>query len=202
MIHGGCWLNAYGVDHVRPAATALANEGFAVWAIEYRRLGDENAGWPGSKNDIVTALAQLQDSATEQLDLDRLALVGHSAGGHLALLALEELNISPKITLGLAAITELTSYAARTGSCQGAGAQFLATAQTPEQLNVPIESLHLRTLFAGSADAIVEPEQAQLEDTESFVVDNAGHFDFIHPQSRAWQAWVAYLKQTLMTEGQ
>ena len=39
FIHGGCWLNAYGIDHSRPLSTALAGAGYAVWSLEYRRVG-------------------------------------------------------------------------------------------------------------------------------------------------------------------
>ena len=43
VIHGGCWSNAYGVDHALPIAAALSERGLAVWAAESRRGGDVGA---------------------------------------------------------------------------------------------------------------------------------------------------------------
>ena len=41
LIHGGCWLNEFDLTHLHPLATALAESGFAVWSLEYRRVGDD-----------------------------------------------------------------------------------------------------------------------------------------------------------------
>ena len=60
LIHGGCWLNSFDVNHSRPLATALNQEGFAVWSLEYRRTGDSGGGWPGTLEDIQLALSQLE----------------------------------------------------------------------------------------------------------------------------------------------
>ena len=86
LVHGGCWLNAYGLDHIRALAGALAAEGYAVWSLEYRRVGDDGGGWPGTGNDVQAAVAALTFAPfSERFDLQRLAVLGHSAGGHLAL---------------------------------------------------------------------------------------------------------------------
>ena len=60
LIHGGCWLNSFDVNHSRPLATALSQAGFAVWSLEYRRTGDPGGGWPGTLEDIQLALTQLE----------------------------------------------------------------------------------------------------------------------------------------------
>ena len=59
LVHGGCWLNAFGVDHSFPMATALSQAGHPVWSLEYRRTGDVGGGWPGSYEDIKLALMSL-----------------------------------------------------------------------------------------------------------------------------------------------
>ena len=52
FVHGGCWLNAFDITHTHAASTALAQAGYAVWSLEYRRVGDPGGGWPGTFDDI------------------------------------------------------------------------------------------------------------------------------------------------------
>jgi acetyl esterase/lipase len=95
LIHGGCWKRQLepGVPEavtsyqlLSPAATSLTAHGFATWNIEYRRLGDDGAGWPGTYLDIAAATDFVRSiSAQKRLDLGRVAVLGHSSGGQLAL---------------------------------------------------------------------------------------------------------------------
>ena len=88
FIHGGCWLSAFDIKHAGQAEQALADAGFAVWSLEYRRVGNEAGGWPGTFLDIANGVDHLSELGREYpLDLDRVLAVGHSAGGHLALWA-------------------------------------------------------------------------------------------------------------------
>jgi acetyl esterase/lipase len=84
-IHGGSWRNRYGRAVMRSVAATLARRGFAVWNIEYRRVGG-GGGWPHTFADVAAAI-DLLDGLHAALDLDRVDLLGHSAGGHLALWA-------------------------------------------------------------------------------------------------------------------
>ncbi len=86
LIHGGCWLSAYDIKHSRSLANALAQDGVAVWNLEYRRVGDPGGGWPGTFLDVAMGADHLRVLANKYpLDLSRVLAVGHSAGGHLAL---------------------------------------------------------------------------------------------------------------------
>lgn len=89
LIHGGCWRkDVGGIEMLRPAATAFMEKGYAVWSIGYRRIDEEGGGFPGTYQDVGAAIDALRDAAEEhRLDLGRLVLFGHSAGGHLALWA-------------------------------------------------------------------------------------------------------------------
>ena len=88
FVHGGCWLSVYDIRHAGPAEQALADAGYAVWSLEYRRVGDEGGGWPGTFLDVARGVDHLSELAREYpLDLDRVIASGHSAGGHLALWA-------------------------------------------------------------------------------------------------------------------
>ncbi|MGC5025377.1 alpha/beta hydrolase family protein [Tsukamurella sp. DT100] len=85
LIHGGGWLKGATAEYVRPAAQALAERGFVVWSLNYRRVGD-GGGWPTTFTDLaagVDHLVRLQESVPE-IDLGRVTVVGHSAGGQLA----------------------------------------------------------------------------------------------------------------------
>ncbi len=85
LIHGGSWHRRYGRAVMRAIAAALLMRGWAVWNIEYRRIGN-GGGWPETFADVASAIDHL-DGLHPSLDLGRVALIGHSAGGHLALWA-------------------------------------------------------------------------------------------------------------------
>lgn len=86
LIHGGFWRNPYDYTLMTDLAADLASHGCAAWNIEYRRIGDNGGGWPGTLLDVALATDYIRTIApTYQLDLNRVITVGHSAGGHLAL---------------------------------------------------------------------------------------------------------------------
>ena len=64
-------------------AEDLAGRGIAAWNIEYRRVGGEGGGWPGTLEDAAAATDAI--AGMEEVDPGRVIAVGHSAGGHLAL---------------------------------------------------------------------------------------------------------------------
>lgn len=86
VIHGGFWRAQYDRGHTAPQCAALAAEGYAVAAIEYRRVGD-GGGWPETCTDLATGLDALPELLGDLIDPQRVLLMGHSAGGHLALWA-------------------------------------------------------------------------------------------------------------------
>jgi acetyl esterase/lipase len=210
LIHGGCWRAEYDVTHVAPLATALGDEGFAVWAIEYRRVGSAGGGWPGTFLDVGAAVDHLRVLATHHpLDLARVVVAGHSAGGHLAMWSAargvlpEDSGIAvpdpllPRGVVSIAGIADLRAYASPTG-CGSAvvpllGGVFDTVADryahaSPAVLVPPVPV----QLIVGSADTIVPRSQA-----EAFVraagsratlrlVEGAGHFDLIAPDRTAW----------------
>ncbi|HEX9172871.1 MAG TPA: alpha/beta hydrolase, partial [Telluria sp.] len=85
LVHGGCWTSKFGgIGQLRNMAGALASRGIAVWNVEYRRVDEEGGGYPGTYQDLNSALDQLAVQAPQyRLDLGRLVAVGHSAGGQL-----------------------------------------------------------------------------------------------------------------------
>lgn len=86
VIHGGCWKKFADFKNTVPMSDALRQAGIATWNVEYRRVDSEGGGWPGTYRDIGAAVDYLRTVADEyRLDLRRVVVVGHSAGGHLAL---------------------------------------------------------------------------------------------------------------------
>lgn len=84
-IHGGFWRAAYDLEHFGNICAALTHAGIATWNIEYRRVGEDGGGWPGTFLDVAAAARALVDLAPLYgMDLERIVLLGHSAGGHLA----------------------------------------------------------------------------------------------------------------------
>jgi acetyl esterase/lipase len=192
FIHGGCWLSAYSIAHSHALATALTQAGYAVWNIEYRRVGNPGGGWPGSLTDIQAAIAALQSLAPAGVDLNTLVLAGHSAGGHLALLAA---GTTPAI--GLAPIVDIASYAGGTSSCNTAALAFMgATPQViPDAYQAATPKLKSTdTVLMGSQDKIV-PAQTQYLPAGYPHWSNADHFDWIHPGTPAWQEFLQQLRR-------
>ena len=169
FIHGGCWLNQFSLDHVSAISRALANQGYAVWTPEYRRVGDAGGGWPGTFEDIAKSVAALQDIAPRHsLDLSRLILMGHSAGGHLALWLAAQSNLLLRGVISLAGICDLPAYERLGNDCAASLPGLLGgtSHEVPERwaLANPMGLLPLRarvSLIHGARDMIVPLSQSE-----------------------------------------
>jgi acetyl esterase/lipase len=199
FIHGGCWLNQFSLDHVSAISRALANLGHAVWTPEYRRVGDAGGGWPGTFEDIAKSVAALQSIAPKHsLDLSRLILMGHSAGGHLALWLAAQSNLLLRGVISLAGICDLPAYEALGNDCAASLPGLLGgtSQEVPErwtQAN-PAALLPLRarvSLIHGTRDLIVPLSQsenfAKAAECELQVIKGGGHFDLVSPHSSAFE---------------
>jgi len=80
IVHGGFWRARYDLSFGRPLAADLAGRGYAAWNLEYRRAGG-GGGWPATFADVAAGIDLLADLP---VDTSRVAVIGHSAGGHLA----------------------------------------------------------------------------------------------------------------------
>lgn len=212
LLHGGCWRAEYGLDHLGRLCAALRNEGFAVWNLEYRRLGN-GGGWPATFQDVSAGtdlLAVLADRFS--LDLSRLIAAGHSAGGHLALwLAgrrrlpatspLFSMNGLPiRGVLALAAIPDLAEGANR-GLCDGACRDLVGG--SPEEVPDRYRQASPRALLPtgvpqrhliGLEDDVIPVEYlreyaaaaGKLDEVHLDPIPDAGHFELIVPRPPAW----------------
>lgn len=200
FIHGGCWLNEYDIQHSFPLSGALAQAGYAVWSLEYRRTGDAGGGWPGSFADIRQGLAFASTLKDYPLDLDHKVVMGHSAGGHLALLAASG-NASVQAVIGLAAITDIIEYSRGTNDCQTAtsgfmGGDYAANPDAYDAANPAGKPTHATTLLLhGDMDNIVPAGQAHLPGATPVMAEGAGHFDWLHPDTGAYHLLLSTLEQ-------
>lgn len=124
LIHGGCWrADLPGTELMDYMAADLRDRGYAVWNLEYRRIGHPGGGYPGTFQDVGAGIDHLRALAPQYgLDLRRVAVSGHSAGGHLALWAAgrdrlpasSPLRVENPLPVGgavaLAGIADLASY--------------------------------------------------------------------------------------------
>ena len=226
VIHGGCWRAEYDLEHIAHLAEGLAQAGVATWAVEYRRVGDPGGGWPGTFADVIRAVEHVPTLAQiYPLDPQRVALVGHSAGAHLALWLAGRHNLPDGHALrasrplpvrgvvSLAGITDLASYGDGERGCNAAVALLLggSAAELPDRYAAasPASLLPLRVpqhLLHGDADPIVPLAQSEAFAADSAargdqarveVVRDAGHFDLVAPFSPAWPRVEAAVRSLL-----
>ena len=117
IIHGGFWQAEWDRMHARPMAAALADAGYLVGSVEYRRIGSPGGGgWPGTFDDVAAAIDELPEMITavapDPLHLQGVVLVGHSAGGHLALWAAADIDCRP-ISRGTARTVRASAASSR-----------------------------------------------------------------------------------------
>lgn len=216
-LHGGFWRHPWRRDLMDPMGARLAAAGYAVWNPEYRTVG-AGGGWPATHDDIGAALSWLAEGpARAALDLDRVVVLGHSAGGQLALWAATRSGSGqPAAVIAVAPVADLEA-AHRLGLGDDAVEQFLRrspeagpdryAAASPAALvpfGVPQRLIH------GSADdrvpieisrSYVAAARAAGDDARLLELDGAGHFEALDPDSNAWSAIEAVLADLLREIG-
>ncbi len=192
-LHGGFWRAQYALDHARPFCAGLRRAGFATCNVEYRRVGNDGGGWPGTFDDARAALALVPRLVTEhRLDPGRVVLTGHSAGGHLALWTAGHTDVPLAGVVPIGAITDLHDADARRLSDGGTAARELlggspddlperwreASPITAVPLDVPVVLVHGRhddSVPIAQAEAYAEAAVAAGGDARVEAVD-AGHY--------------------------
>jgi acetyl esterase/lipase len=202
VIHGGYWRSAYGLEHIGHLCAALTRAGVATWSLEYRRIGDPGGGWPGAGEDVSRGAEYARTLAQSYpLDLTRVVVVGHSAGGQLALWLAAQHKLPLRGVVSLAGIADLRR-AWELGLSRGVVAELLGGTprEYPERYRraSPIELLPLRVperLLHGTRDDVAPTEisrrfqaaaAAAGDDARLIELPDAGHFDLIDPRTPAW----------------
>ncbi|MFI6687448.1 alpha/beta hydrolase family protein [Streptomyces sp. NPDC050485] len=223
LLHGGAWRAPYDRMHVTPFADFLAQRGFAVANVEYRRgsllpqQGGEGpvAGrWPDTFDDVAAALDALPGlvrEAVPQADARRIVLVGHSAGGHLALWAAARHVLpegspwrtrGPAALRGVVALAPIADFATAVelDVCSGAVLQLLGgkgelAARVPHADPAALLPTGIATaIVQGREDVVVPPAVAEAyvdaaatagETVGLTLLEDVGHFPLIDPAADA-----------------
>ena len=199
VIHGGFWRAKYDLTHAGHLCAALASAGIATANVEYRRVGNPGGGWPGSLEDVEAALRSISNAATDHhLNLKRIVVMGHSAGGHLAL-ALASRNPEIRGVVALAPVSDLRR-AYELHLSNDAVAEFIGgtLAEIPKSyaeaspselaISVPqviIHGTHDDTVPFAMSRSYAESKRKLGENVRLVELD-CGHFELIDPSSTAW----------------
>lgn len=205
VLHGGFWRARYGRWIMRDVCLDLRGRGYAVWNLEYRRLGPfAGGGVPNTLDDVATGVDFL--TTIDGLDLARVSVLGHSAGGHLALW-LAGRDTPAAVFMALAAVGDLR-LAHELNLGDGVVEQFAGG--TPDEvpgnykLASPIERLPTgRRIVSvhGTADANVPIEVARsyhaaaaaAADSHELIERDCDHMTLIDPTSDEWRLVVEHL---------
>ena len=200
FIHGGYWRAKYGLTYAGHVCVALTNKRFATWNLEYRRVGNEGGGWPGTFEDVTAGLRFLSQVAGKySLDTKHVIAIGHSAGGQLALcLAGHDLGVHAVVSL--AGVLDLRrawelhlSNDAVVGFLGGTPNQVAEHYRDASPAELPIRVK--QRLVHGRVDDNVpysiseeyaKAKRAKGEDVELLTFADADHFDIVDPQSKVW----------------
>ncbi|MFC6082621.1 alpha/beta hydrolase family protein [Sphaerisporangium aureirubrum] len=223
LVHGGFWRSIWGADLMDALAIDLAARGYAAWNLEYRR--PDQHGWQSTTADVADGFGALTALATGSapppaagpaiedgppLDPERIAVVGHSAGGQLAFrLAADAGGVALAVSLaGVLDLAEADRRRLGTGAVAGAlggtreevpwvyaaadpltrlplGVPQLVVQGTGDDLDMIDMSRRYAAAAQAAGDDVVHLERP------------GDHFDVIDPASPAWQATAAELARRL-----
>jgi acetyl esterase/lipase len=218
LVHGGFWRPRYDRSLEDAVAADLAGRGYLCWNIDYAA---SDQPWPATLLDVSAAYEHVLTS--DRVDRDRIAVVGHSAGGHLALWLASRHRLPveapgapavdvprPRLCIAQGAVAAL-GIAARQHLGAGAAQVLLGGGpdEVPDRYAVadPLALLPtgVRTvLIHGTDDDDVPISQAEryvsaasaVGDESTLVRYDGGHFEHLDPDSLACDL----LRQALLDE--
>jgi acetyl esterase/lipase len=220
LIHGGCWREPFAsLRDLGPIGDQLKAEDIASWNVEYRRLPQAGSGWPGTYLDIAKGVDHLRSLAAEyNLDLDRVVIVGHSAGGHLAMWAASRGRIGPQSAvytpnplrplgvINLAGTMDMSVNIENMEEvCQAPVVRNMmggSPVDVPDNYRdasafqllplgvrqVVILGEHEEFIPRALAEAHVDAAQKAGDEAQLIIVPGAGHFEIAAPSTSAWSS--------------
>ncbi|MHA7132132.1 alpha/beta hydrolase family protein [Oerskovia turbata] len=233
IVHGGGWHASYDRFSETAVARDLTDDGVVVWNLDYRGVGAadpaDDGGWPGTFEDVAAGLDLLPEAlGTVGLAPGRVAVVGHSAGGHLALwLAARHTLpdgapganpvVRPDLVVTQAGVNDLLAMTARPGSTgpvealMGGGPAEVTDGRYDLANPTALLPLGVPTLVTtGDLDAVVPPSVATDyaaaaktagDDVTLAVIPGEDHLSPQNPRSGAWEAVRDWLAERGITPG-
>jgi acetyl esterase/lipase len=218
LVHGGFWRERWNIDNALLIDTVpdLTARGFAVCAIEYRRTGN-GGGLPQTMDDFVASLQKLAElsktPAYSYVDMERVTLLGHSAGGHAVLwlssqLATRGLPFVPHRCVALAPVCDMVESISWVRDGDHPVADFLASGSSgcsdpalvsPSHI-LPLEVPTVLISALGDEDVPAEHVRRFHEMATAITrgsssvklveLTDAHHYNMIEPGSDPWTAVV------------
>jgi kynureninase len=212
LIHGGYWRRRYRLDVMNAIAHDLCSRGYAVYNVEYRRVGCRGGGWPGTFDDVTAAMRELAAVADAALlDLNRVVVAGHSAGGQLALCWAGQAGRSgfdPRLVISLAGVCDpraavalgLSKSAVHRLHGGTAGDAALRSCSPLESLPLGVDQLLVHgpdddSVPFAMSDAYHRSALAAGDACELIVATGSGHFDVIDPVAPVWASIAARIDE-------
>lgn len=205
LFHGGFWRGHWTRDLMDGLAVHLTEQGQATWNVEYRRIPPVG-GWRDTTADAVSAVDHVAELAADhRLDLSAVQTLGHSAGGHMALLgAAGAGRLGVARAISLAGVLDL---AAVVDDAPDNGVRRLLGDDLGEHLEsispIAMVPLGVRQLIVhGDRDESVPAKvshdyaaaaTAAGDDVDTLWLDGVDHMSVIDPDSAAWAAIAAAL---------
>ena len=183
VVHGGVWRHEYERDTTESLAVDLSQRGCHTWNIEYRRIG-RGGGWPASAHDVLMALDFIPQLP---VPARRVIVVGHSAGSHLLMWAVERTATPVDLHVALAPLTDLEGSVSRGDACAPQSRWMMAQGAPPRMRPGAVETV----IVHGTGDQIVAvggSDRLGMEGIEMHRTE-IDHFSLLDPGRSEWQ-WV------------
>ena len=188
VVHGGFWRDVWKRDTMAPLCAAITQLGWSTVNVEYTR---GPGSFPEAIDDITRALTWVRDNAAVfDFDPDRIVVIGHSAGGYLALKAAHS---DPGLAgaVALSPVTNLTALADAAPNDDPAEAFIGCDYETDSGLwekaaldSEPLVPVHL---VHGADDVVVPPSHTidyasdHPQMATQHVIEDVGHMGVIDP---------------------
>ena len=199
LIHGGWWRARHDLHLMDELCADLASRGWLAWNLEFRRIEGDGGGWPVTADDVRAAIQSLGESGLPTASAPPV-VVGHSAGGHLALLAATGEAFGGVVAL--APVTDVVRSAAE-GLGEGAPAAFVspdAYEEVSPRCRLPLGCRQLvvhgdqdvRVPVQHSRDYVAAARAAG-DPVEYVEIAGGDHFCVIDPAHGSWgrvRAWL------------
>lgn len=225
VVHGGFWKAEFDRAHAGPQSVGLADAGYVVATVDYRRVGQPGGGWPGTFDDLAALTDDVPElvktALPDRVDTTRTVLVGHSAGAHLAAWAAARHRLPKESSwqrsdpldvsvVSLAGVLDL-ELSERLGLGGHAASRLLGGSPRHQRdryaLANPTALLPTGgRLIAvhGARDDTVPVEMSRRyvdraltagDQVELVEIDDCGHYELIDPLSAAWPAVLAAIER-------